>query len=150
VNGPYYNEIPLGMVDLDVVIPPKVTKTTHTRGYRIPEDRTSTTFSLGMYSDGDTHGTWDVTAVVGGKADSIVVADEPAPSKEQRLTVKLAGGPDRVSGKNGDRIDVTVTVDRAAQAEHGVVNTGTGIVVTFIASKQGLPKHYMPVMIGIR
>jgi hypothetical protein len=150
VDGPYYNEIPIGMTDIDVILPPKVTKATHTRGYRIPPNQTRTTFSLGLYSDGPTNGQWEVTATVGGTADTIVKDGPPAPSKEQRLTVTFPNGGSSFRGSNGDKVDVTVTVDRGAQAEHGVVNTGSGIVVTFIAAKAGLPKHYMPVMIGIQ
>jgi hypothetical protein len=146
-NGPYYNVIPLNMQDIDVVIPPKRTTTTHTRGFKIAENQKTGNFSLGLYSDADTHGEWTVSAYVGGTAENVVVDGTPDPSKERRLTVAFGNGQSTAKGKNGDKVDVTITVDRDAQAEHGTVNKGNGVVVTFISEKKGMPKRYMPVMV---
>jgi hypothetical protein len=138
----YYNVVPLEVEDVDVVVPPKISVPTHTLGYHIPSG--SRTISLGMFSDRDTGGPWKVSAIVGGSA-STIVADEPTiDNGEERVKVSFVG-PD--SGKNGDKLKVQIDVDRSAQAEHG--KTRTGVVVTFVSEKQGFPKRYLPVMIGL-
>jgi hypothetical protein len=139
----YYNVVPLEVEDVDVVVPPKLSVTSRTLGYRIPSG--SRTINLGLYSDRDTGGPWKVSAIVGGSASTIVAADPKVDNGEERVNVTFAGAD---SGKNGDKLQVRIDVDPSAQAEHG--KTRTGVVVTFISEMDGLPKRYMPVMIGLK
>ncbi len=142
---PYYNVVPLGTQTINVVVPPQTAKTTATIGYQVPSNATTASFQLGLFSDADTGGPWQVSAFVGGSASTIVA--NPTASSEQRLTVSFDGGAATTTGSNGSQVTVNLSVDRSAHAEHG--STRNGIVVTFVSSKPGLPSHYLPVMIGI-
>jgi hypothetical protein len=139
----YYNVVPLETENVDVVVPPKLSVTSSTLGYHIPGG--SRTINLGLYSDRDLGGPWKVSAIVGGSASTIVDDNPTVDNGEERVKVSFAG---KDSGKNGDKIQVQIEVDPTAKAEHG--QSRTGVVVTFISEKDGLPKRYMPVMIGVK
>jgi hypothetical protein len=143
-GSPYYNVVPLAVDDgIEVVVPPKISVPAKTMGYRIPKG--SRTISLGLFSDRDIGGDWNVSAIVGGSASTIVKDDPKVDNGEERVKVSFVGP---ASGRNGSKIQVKISVDPSAKAEHG--KTRTGVVVSFISEKQGLPKRYMPVMIALQ
>jgi hypothetical protein len=143
-GSPYYNVVPLAMdQDIEVVVPPRLSVTSKTVGYRVPGG--SRTISLGLFSDRPTSGPWKVSAVVGGTASTIVSDTPKLDNGEDRVKVNFVGTD---HGKNGDTLKVQIDVDPDAHAEHG--KSRTGVVVTFVSEKEGLPKRYTPVMIGLR
>lgn len=141
-GAPYYNVVPLQTEDVDVVVPPHLSVTSTTQGYDVPSG--SRTITLGLFSDRDTGGPWNVSAIVGGTASSIVTDAPKTDNGEDRVKVTILGSG---QGKNGDKLKVKIDTDPSAHSEHGP--SRTGVVVTFVSELPGQPKRYMPVMIGL-
>ncbi len=119
----YFNATPLGLEDISVTT--GKSKTPHaTKGLHVPVGQTKT-ISFGLYSDAP-HAAWKVEAVEG---DGFASLNNP------RLTLSTSKG----SGANGDKVDVSVTVNS--------VGSATGILMTVVSTSNGL-SHYMPLLVG--
>ena len=120
----YFNVTPLDQEDISVVVPPKRTHETATKGYRIPVGKTKT-FAVGFVSDGPVD-PWNIEALEG---------DGQSDVKSPRLEVSL----DKSSGQNGEKAWVTVKV-----AQKGKRN---GILLTIKSTRDGAAARYMPILI---
>jgi hypothetical protein len=129
-STPYFNVAPLQLATVNITLPAQLTgtgtaQTLPTRGFHILQNAT-TTFQLGFYSDGPTSGPWTLSYSEGSPV---------AQTKTSRLTVNI----DKTSGVNGEKANVTVTVN--------TVGTLKGELISFKSTMNGVT-HYMPVLIG--
>ncbi len=138
----YFNVTPLDMKNVSLVVAQRGKKTSTvasvtTKGFRVDSRTNRVDFKVGFYSDKDTGGAFTLSAIEGAVWSK---------SREHRLDITF--GPDgarSLDGKNGTKADVHVAFD---PTKTGALD-GDAILITLVSSKDGMPKHYMPILIGI-
>jgi hypothetical protein len=122
---PYFNLAPLALETLSVT-PGGAMAPQMALGYEIPVGQ-SKPISVAYYSDART-GYWDVSAVEG---NGIAASSTP------QLTIAVGKGV----GLNGDKDNVTVTVNAAGAS-------GNAVLLTLVSTAPGHTTHYAPILIG--
>jgi hypothetical protein len=125
---PYNNVTPLGLQDVSVqaVGGDGTVATFATKGWRIAPGQ-SANVTVGFYSDAPT-GAWTVQAVEGDCCTS-------------PWTSVLTITPSTFSGKNGDKVQLGITVNNAP-------TQGTAALLTFWSDAGNKQNHYMPVVVA--